>query len=156
MTIFQKEYKTAINNILKDESDNYSYYIISVSREIIHIQIKSKKEIKHKEEIQKPTKEEILVKKEPLLEKSEKTIKTEEEIKDDIIGERIEPELINLHTIINENYKEILEKFSDIISLLGDDSKYKDHDGIQIILKRVKRLQPVIKEAMEEVEFLLD
>ena len=62
---------------------------------------------------------------------------------------------LELGSLVYKEYMETLkhlDKIQELIQLNSDET----HEGFKIILNRINRLKPVINEALEEIDFILD
>ena len=62
---------------------------------------------------------------------------------------------LELGSLVYKEYLETLKHLDKIQELIQINSDVS-HEGFKVILNRINRLKPVINEALEEIDFILD
>jgi WD40 repeat protein len=95
--------------------------------------------------------------KEKFVEEVESMINSEKEIVISDFSSNVTKNIspLELGSLVYKEYIETLKHLDKIQELIRMNSD-EFHDGFQIILNRVNRLKPVINEALDEIDFILD
>lgn len=125
-------------------------------------------EIEQPVQTSKPALEEEKQQSEPTAEQIDLLQKFQEEVESMVSSDKESKNIADFSTSLTKNmsslelgslvYKEYMEtlKHLDKIQELIQINSEESHEGFKIILNRINRLKPVINEALEEIDFILD